>query len=320
MLEQCPAPREPAAFLADIPRETACRAFQGVSWTPEKRAESYRADYAATMASDYALAQQAASKGGTLDQLDDEFSRYRAGYRARMLAWLNSESRCVSSWIAGPSNFPARRMQKRADIASSRLGELVEFRERARRALMRKLRPDLRPIMAGDADAADKLAAKIARAEAEQERMKAANAAIRKNGKAGPEQQAAALMDLGFSEERAVALLKPDYAGRVGFANYELTNNNANIRRMRERLEQIERAQSMPAMEQQGAGGITLQDDPPANRVRLIFPGKPPAEVREKLKAAGFRWAPSTGAWQGYRNGRTLAVAKQVAGESVEEA
>lgn len=318
-LGQLPA-REAAAFLADIPREIAHRAFQGVSWTPEKRGDSYRADYAATMAADYAHFHQQATKGGTVDQLAEEFARYREGYRRRMLAWLATESRCVSSWIAGRSNFPAARMNKRADIAHRRMGELIEFRERARRAIVRKLRPDLRPIMAGDADAADKLAAKIATAERLQECMKQANAAIRKHAKAGPSAQVPALMELGYSEARAALMLKPDFCGRVGFADYELTNNGANIRRMRARLEEIERAHATQASEREGDSGIALQDDPPANRVRLIFPDRPAQDVRDQLKAAGFRWAPSVGAWQAYRNWRALETARRIAGVKADTA
>ena len=33
-------------------------------------------------------------------------------------------------------------------------------------------------------------------------------------------------------------------------------------------------------------------------RLQLIFDGKPDADTRNKLKANGFKWAPSQGAWQ----------------------
>jgi hypothetical protein len=38
--------------------------------------------------------------------------------------------------------------------------------------------------------------------------------------------------------------------------------------------------------------------DAEANRTQIIFPGKPSAEIRTKLKRAGFRWSPSESAWQ----------------------
>lgn len=39
-----------------------------------------------------------------------------------------------------------------------------------------------------------------------------------------------------------------------------------------------------------------------ANRLRIYYPDKPDAETRTRLKRAGFRWAPSVGAWQNYLN------------------
>lgn len=150
----------------------------------------------------------------------------------------------------------------------------------------------------------------------------------------------AELAALGFSESEIRAKLKPNYLGDVGFESYELTNNSANIRRMNERLEQIRRDQARPMQSTEAplqvpvtvverdverdeelgrapptaapvaAGTVRLEDDPAANRVRLCFPGKPDATVRTGLKSNGFRWAPSTGCWQGYRNHRALEYAR----------
>lgn len=167
--------------------------------------------------------------------------------------------------------------------------------------------------MAGDSNALDRLRAEIASAEREQEKMRDANAAIRKHAKAGAEAQTAALVALGYTPGQASALLGRDDVGRVGFPDYKLRNNGANVRRMQERLVQLERAKATPAAEMQGTAA-RLEDDPPANRVRLFFPGKPDAAVRDRLKGAGFRWTPSAGCWQAYRNHGTLAAARDIAG------
>lgn len=300
-------------YAADIPASIAATAFQGTSFSPERRAESARNEYAQTLAQDLETLRQHATKGGTLDMLEAEFERYRAGLRSRYTAWLSSESRCVSSFIAGPSNFPARRMQKRADIAHRRMGDYIQHREAALKAAIRNLRPDLRPIMSGDDNAIERLTAEIAQAEAVQARMKQANAAIRRTKKAGPGAQVAALVALGFTEGRAAQLLKPDFCGRIGFADFELTNNSANIRRMKERLEKIGAAKARPDTEAQGKHAhIALC--PADNRIRLTFPGKPDAATRDTLKGAGFRWTPSLGVWQSYVNQRAMEVARKVAG------
>jgi hypothetical protein len=302
----------PNVFAAEIPVALACAAFSGTSFVPEKRAESWRLSYGAEMASDYELFQTHAVKGGTTGILEEQFARYRAGARKRFVAFLSSSARCVSSFIAGPSNFPAARMNKRADIKHKRLGEYCEFRARARAAVIRNLRPDLAPIRASDADAVQKYEAELAKLNAVQERMKAANAAIRANKKAGAEAQIGALMDLGFNEPRARDLLAPDCCGRIGFPDYAMKNNGANIRRIEKRIEYVTAQQAAPVVEREGSAA-RIEDDPPANRVRLFFPGKPAEEVRAKLKKNGFRWSPTIGAWQAYRNSWSMAVAAEVA-------
>jgi hypothetical protein len=300
-------------LVNDISRDVAKAAHSGTSFVPERRAEQERNEYAATLAADYADLARYATTPEKLAILDEEFERYRAGYRAKTLAHLHSRSRVMSWMITGPSRFPNERNRKRNESADRRLNELLEFRKRALDAIEKTLRPELRPIMAGDDDAVERLEDKLAKAKKLQALMKAANAAIRKHKKAGPDAQIAALVVLGFSEGRARDLLEPDFAGRIGVPAYELTNLNANIKRMEGRVKTITVAQETPASEVEGEHA-RIEDSPAENRIRLYFPGKPSSEVRSKLKASGFRWSPTIGAWQAYRNYRSEAVAREVAG------
>ncbi|MGP3508388.1 hypothetical protein FRC97_00205 (plasmid) [Paracidovorax citrulli] len=298
-------------FIEDIPAAIAMRAFQGTSFSQEKRATAYRSDYAETMAADYLEFKAQAKMGGTLDKLQEVFERYRQGYANRYRSWLNSHSRCISWMITGPSNFPTRRAEKWNNAAHNRMAEAINYRERVKRAILRELRPDLRPIMSGDADAIQRLALKVAGMEREQYVMKQANAAIRKHAKAGAEAQILALAELGLSRATAEKLLGGDYAGRIGFPAYALTNNNANIRRARERLEQLELMHARPKTEMEGEG-VKMEEDSPANRIRLYFDQKPDAGLRQKLTKGGFRWTPSLGAWQAYINNRTRELAQSI--------
>jgi hypothetical protein len=302
-----------AEFVNDISTETAQRAYYGVSHFPERRAQSTRSEYAETMAEDYAELKEQAVKGGTLAQLDSEFARYRAGYCKRYHAYLHSSSRCVSWFIAGPSNFPAERMNKRADIAHKRLTEFLDFRARAKAAIRRALRPDLAPIYASDSNALERLEAKVTHAETLQARMRITNATIRRTAKDGPPAQIAALLEMGYGLANATRLLEKDFAGRIGFADFELTNNSANIRRMKARVAQITRLQATPAQEVEGENA-RFEDAPQDNRVRLWFEGKPADTVRSELKSNGFRWTPSLGCWQAFRNHHAMQTAKRIAG------
>ena len=216
--------------------------------------------------------------------------------------------------ITGPSGFPVRRAEKANATEHRRLNDVLNCRGLWRKRLFKALVPNTDgPIMSGDADAGERLADKIAKAEELQKRMKDANAAIRKHKKAGPEAQVAALVALGFTELQAAELLKPDFCGRIGFPDYALSNNNANIRRMKARLSTVEKAHAAPATEHEGTHA-RVEDCPAENRVRLFYPGKPDYDTRTTLKRSGFRWTPSLGCWQAYRNDRTIPAARRLAG------
>lgn len=312
------APTTPAEIpdcTRDIPLSLAVNAYHGVSMSPERRGANAQAEYAQSMAQDYETMRIQAVRGGTIDLLPDVFARYRGRQAGAYRAYLASSSRCVSSFIAGPSNFPSARMNKRSDIAHRRLTEYLDGGKMALQAAIRTLRPDLRAIMAGDADAIDRLTIELANAERAHEQMKEANKAIRANAEAGESHQVAALMELGFNEQTAVKLLHPMRPYCKGFEGFTLTNSSANIRRLKGRLEQITAAKARPVETVECSNGVTLEDDAPANRVRLFFPGKPDEAIRTELKSNGFRWAPSIGAWQAYRNHHTLTTAKRMAGE-----
>ncbi len=298
-------------FINDIPLGMAVQAFSGTSFEPEKRGASYRNDYAATMSADYETMRQNAEKGGTLDQLDAEFSRYRAGYASRYRAFLISHSRCISSFITGPSNFPTRRAEKRNNIADRRMKDIIDFREIGMKAALRNLRPDLRPIMSGDADAVERLKAELAKLEESQARMKAVNAAYARYLK---DPEVIEVLDLSDAERTMIRNYKPRYSWEPRpFAPYELSNNSANIRRVKARIEQLSRAKATAATIIE-AGDIKIEDSPADNRVRLFFPDKPAADVRAKLKQNGFRWSQTVGAWQAYRNHSSTCFAHSLVG------
>lgn len=304
-------------FLNDIPTDTARAAYSGISFTPEKRAEQIRDGYAALMAADYAtLANMIEGKPEMQGVLEAEFARYREGYRARYMKQLHSESRCVSWMIAGPSNFPVRRMEKRNAAAQKRSEETTSFRQRALDAIRKTLCPELRPIMSGDSDAAQRLAEKIAEAVKLQGHMKAVNAILRKYLKKDDTAGKLALIEIGCTPAEAERIFTTkDCFGGYGYESFELTNNNANIRRMKERFVVISRNQNMPASQVEGTNA-RIEDCPAENRVRLFFPGKPAEDVRSRLKSRGFRWTPSLGCWQAYRNHNTIVTAKAEAGLS----
>ncbi len=157
-------------------------------------------------------------------------------------------------------------------------------------------------ISSDDPAAVQELSRKLLRLEEAQAQMKAANLAIRTRAKAGPEAQVQALIDLGFSEDRARQILRPDFAQRIGFPSYALSNNNAEISRVKKRIAELTARAATPARTpvQGSIEGLayTISEDPELHRTQIRFSGKPSEDLRKRLRSAGFLWAPSEGAWQ----------------------
>jgi len=229
-----------------------------------------------------------------------EFERYRQGYITRYNAWLSARSRTMSVLIAGRSGVPAASNEKKNRVANDRLNELLEWDKKVQQAIADKIEPsEARAISSDNPDAPELLQKKIAEAECLQTAMKAANTIVRKKSlaNAGKIEQ---LQSLGLSETIARKILEPDCIGRVGFPDYALQNNLANIKRMQARLAQITAMRSDTTSETPFDGG-TVVDNVEDNRLQIIFDEKPDVAMRDKLKSRGFRWAPSHGAWQRQR-------------------
>jgi hypothetical protein len=158
-------------------------------------------------------------------------------------------------------------------------------------------------VSSDDPEAIAKLRAKLAKREAAQDQMKAINAAWRKAGKpqsddteAWAEIARAVGCDIGQLSRIRLEMAR-DFMQRAPYS-YHLTNNNGNIRRIRQRIEQLERSAATPQADDITGDGWRIEDDAEENRIRVWFDAKPPAEIRAIVKRHGFRWAPSVGAWQ----------------------
>lgn len=154
---------------------------------------------------------------------------------------------------------------------------------------------------------------KIAAAEKLQAAMKAANLIVRNRQLTDDQKVAQLVADCGVREPRARELLKPDFAGRIGFPNYQLTNNGANIRRMEQRLKGLANESGRASATLAFAGG-RVEDDAEECRLRIFHEVKPPAGTIAKLRIYGFHWTPSLGCWQRLRNESARFAAEQITG------
>ena len=168
-----------------------------------------------------------------------------------------------------------------------------------------------RAISSDDPDAPEKLREKIAQLERGQEAMKQANKIVR--SKIGNDGKVAQMVALGISERAARQALIPDFAGRVGFPDYALTNNSANIRRLKARLATVENRPTEGAADVTGEG-FTIREDVADNRILILFAAIPSPEKRAELKGHGFKWSPSRGAWVRQLNDSARWWARRVCG------
>lgn len=116
---------------------------------------------------------------------------------------------------------------------------------------------------------------------------------------------------LAKREARQQAMKDANKAQRGSFKAWQLSNNNAEIRRLRQRLGQIEALHNAAPIEREGQGWRMFEDD---GRIQIHFDGKPALEQRQLCKGAGFVWSPSRGAWVRKVTGRAVNEARRLAG------
>ena len=108
-------------------------------------------------------------------------------------------------------------------------------------------------ISSDNPDTVAELTDKLARLCANQAQMKATNAAWRKAGRPP-------FLDRDWGQNEAP------------HPTYQLSNLNANIRRIKDRIKQLEQAATAEAIEE-GHGTVKLVENVDENRVQVIFPG-----------------------------------------------
>lgn len=221
-----------------------------------------------------------------IDRLLDTYCRKLA---ANMNHNNEIMARVPSVMIAGPSNFPVRKKEKQNAAMDSNMQEWRDIQ-----GLLDKIRSTgMGGISADDPDAVSKLQAKLANLQESQETMKAVNAYYRKHK---------TLDGCPHLSPETIEKLKTDMAQgwhleNKPFASWALSNNSAEIRRVKARIESLTRKEQTPFVGWEFDGG-KVEINREENRLQVFFDGKPDADTRDELKGGGFRWSPSAKAWQ----------------------
>ena len=302
-----PPTKEPAAsdYYYSINEGAARRAKEMNSFSDYKPG-SATAEYRHYVDGAFALAQEQKKRVDPMyhEKIDSLLDTYARKLAANMNHGYEIDARVPSILIAGGSNFPVRKKEKQNAARDSNMQEWQYIQ-----GLLDKIRSTgMGGIRQDDPQAIPKLQKKLAGLEKAQETMKAVNAYYRKHG---------TLDGCPHLSPENLENLKADMASgwhyeKKPFQSWELSNNNAEIRRVRQRIESLTRANEVAYVGWEFDGGH-VEANREQGRLQVFFDGKPEADARQQLKENGFRWAPSVGAWQRLLNDNAYYASDRIA-------
>lgn len=283
-----------------INEETARRAKEMMSFSDYKPGTATK-DYTDQVNALINMAEDMASRSRYIEdepERIEEAQRYINYYSRKYAEFINNDNaiscRCPSVMIAGPANFPVRKKQKQVaawDANRKNYISLDDAEYKLRYILLQE-----HPISGADPEAIEKLTRKLERLQAEHAEHLKSNreaAALVKAGKATYQYQ---FFGNVTTED-----------GRI-IKQYFTDNESAEIRRIKDRIAQLEKQKAAPAKEASG-DDWKLYEDTDAGRICFEFDGKPDPDTISTLKSNGFKWAPSMKRWQRQNtdNGRRAA-------------
>lgn len=299
-----------------IINESAARLAKQMRSFDDYKEGSATASYNAQCAEAAAILEKVKAKCATDEQRERAEYLYNR-YCSVLAEAINRDNeigtRCPSVLICGAGNFPIRKKEKQIAAWDK---NMENFRKADHYLDMLK-RAHTLAVKSDDPEVLDFLRAKLAGLEEAHTLMVSANAYYRKNKTLEGFE--------GIPADTMAWITRPGVylpGGRNGdgsplafygkpFPTYELTNSNANIKRVKQRIETLEAVKASKPIEEEH-DGYTYRENAEAMRVQFRFDGKPDDETRALLKRNGFRWAPSLGVWQRQLNDNGKYAAHRV--------
>lgn len=302
--------------MATIINESTARLAKQMRSFDDYKEGSATASYNAQCAEAAAILEKVKAKCATDEQRERAeylYSRYCSVLAEAINRDNEIGTRCPSVLVCGASNFPIRKKEKQIAAWDK---NMENFRKADHYLDMLK-RAHTLAVKSDDPEVLDFLRAKLAGLEEAHALMVSANAYYRKNKTLEGFE--------GIPADTMAWITRPGVylpGGRNGdgsplafygkpFPTYELTNSNANIKRVKQRIETLESVKASKPIEEEH-DGYTYRENAEAMRVQFQFDGKPDDETRALLKRNGFRWAPSLGVWQRQLNDNGKYAAHRV--------
>jgi hypothetical protein len=275
-------------------KQSAIYAHQWTSFSPERRGETLINSYNEQLTEDISELTAAGIDAEIIES-------YKARYINLFKSWLSAKSRCASPMITGPANFNVRKHEKANRSEDNHYNLWQEWRQRAKKAIVRKAQP-----VKTFSSELERYAAELESLKKNHELMKEGNKRIIKARKNG-EDITDYLKDTFKIQPHMI-----EWTLKFGFG---LSNNLANIKRIEERIlilsKKQERADTIGTSTKEFEGFKVIFNHE-ADRIQIQHEAKPDFNTISNLKRHGFRWSPSFKAWQRQLNRNGIDAAERV--------
>lgn len=298
-------PQQARVDLSEF-KELAYRAHTGTSFDPEKRGKTLIAESEAELTND-------------LENMPDvERLAYIAGYKKHFAAWLSAKSRCISTMITGGSNFPVRRAEKANQSEHNRVTEFINWRESTLKAIAKRKEAS-KPQAQKDNEEFNRIRARIldscatiigidnGTVRGSSRALFVSNLTGRINtvAKTGNVDLLVKCLDL-IKEVNASGIKKP------------VISSSHSIWKLADKAEATREAQfdkaNKPNREWQ-TEKCKVVFNYEADRLQLVFDGKPDYNTIQQLKKSAFKWSPTNTAWQRQLTNNAVHAAVNIIGE-----
>ena len=216
-------------------------------------------------------------------------------YAKKIADNFNARSRiemiCPSVMIVGSAKFPVQKKEKQNKARERNYEEYQKIQNYLDK--IESLLYDKERILSKDQTAIQKLQEKLDALEQKQQHMKKVNAYYRKHKKLDgcPDSTPEEIAGLQLEMQNSLHYEDKPYL------SWQLTNNNQNIHRTKERIASLKAAKEKETSEYENKH-FKVVENTEIMRLQLFFDGKPEVEIREAVKHSGFKWSPKNQCWQ----------------------
>lgn len=258
-------------------------AHRNTSFSPERRGEQMIKEYSEELTGDI----EELKTGGASDE---SISDYKTRYERYFSSYLGAKSNCFSVMITGGSNFPVRRHEKANRSEQKHYEIFREWRQRAKKAILRKAKP-----AATYKSELERYRAELAAMQHNHELMKEGNKRIKAANKSG--EDITEYLTTTFN-------IQPHMIAHTMRWGFGLTNNNANMKRVEQQIKLLETKEAIkeknPITRYNFEGGYLLVNYE-VDRLQVFFDSRPSSTELQEWKQKGlnsYNWSPTAKAWQ----------------------